>query len=249
MKITPAKSRTAHSQYRSGFQGIATCFAIALFAGRVLACDFCLRLPRVPFEFDHPAAIEVAMATQAAAEQGQLDLNPSITMERTREMPLAEVSAQHLVAQWIRSRPAQSYPSLRCTLELVFVDVDETCWLDIRSGEVLPGDPRSGPADIRLMTTKAGFCQLREIGLAKCEQLQWAAVDCTRAANRIAIDRLFPIPTTQETSDIWIRYDHAWTMTTTGQNGKIHRSDLNLGRVVQPTAHTIIPTSRTRVLC
>lgn len=170
-----------------------------------MACDFCLRLPRVPFEFDHPAAIEVAMATQTSAEQGQLDLNPAVLMDRAREIRLSEVSARHLVAQWVRSRPAQGHPQLRCTLEVVFVDVDETCWLDIRLGEILPADPRNGPADIRLMTTKVGFFQLREIGLVKCEQLQWAAVEDKRADNRIGIAPLFSIHSSSNAANHLIR--------------------------------------------
>ncbi|WP_010586169.1 hypothetical protein [Schlesneria paludicola] len=229
MTNTSARIETTGRQPQSGYRGFATCLAIVFFTGRLIACDFCLRLPRVPFEFDHPAAIEVAMATQTAGEQGELDLNPLIRMDQTREVALAEVSAQNLVAQWIKSRPAQPHPALRCTLELVFIDVDDTCWLDIRSGEILPSDPRNGPADIRLMTTKVGFCQLREIGLAKCEQLQWAAVDFKHTSSIIAINHLFSIHTTPNPTNFVFRDDHARRRGVAEPNEKRHQPDLKLG--------------------
>lgn len=168
---------------------------VIILTGRVAACDFCLRLPRVPFEFDHPASIEVALATQAAAKRGHLDLNPVVKLTglsgNSQTVPLSEISPRQLVTEWVRMRPAASARSLRCTLELCFVDVDYVGLLDIRFGEVLEGDRSHGPADIRLMTTKAGFCRLLEVGLAVCEQQQLAAIEVTEGVDVHDIHRLF----------------------------------------------------------
>ncbi len=166
-----------------------------LLASPAAACDFCLRLPRVPFELDRPAAIEVALATQAAAGQGQIELNPDVTLTTLagdlKTAPLDEFTPQQLIAHWVRTRPAANARSLRCSLEIVFVDVDYAGLVDIRFGEILPGNPSDGPAEVRLTTTKAGFCRLLADGLTACEQQQLAALEAERPVQTNELQRLF----------------------------------------------------------
>jgi hypothetical protein len=189
---------TSHSIDRSRIArllGMSAFLMGAILAGRIAACDFCLRLPRVPFEFDHQAAIEVVLATQAAAELGEIDLNPDVRLtasnDNNRTTSLSEISPRQLITRWVRTRPAANIRSLRCSLEVIFVDVDYAGSLDIRVGEILEGNQSHGPADIRLMTTKAGFCHLLDEGLAVCEQRQLVAVEFERPVNREDLQRLF----------------------------------------------------------
>lgn len=178
-----------------GFRSVlTTCLIVALISKSTTACDFCLRLPNTPFQFDHLAAIEVAIATQLAAEKAEINLNPSITVvdlaDRQRLVELKNVAPRQLVGQWLRTRPAKSTRSSRCTIELIFIDVDQACWLDVRGGEVLEGTP-DGPADVRLMTTKAGFCRLLDAGLAACERNQLVAVEASDTHHRNLVRQLF----------------------------------------------------------
>lgn len=177
------------------FRGTSAVLIGILLAGQAAACDFCLRLPRVPFEFDHPAAIEVALATQAAAARDELDLNPDVKLldgpGGDRTAGLSEISPRQLIVQWARTRPAANSRSLRCTMELIFVDVDYAGSIDIRCGEILPGQRNAGPADVRLMTTKAGFCRLLEEGLEACEQKQLVAVESVQPVDLEELRQLF----------------------------------------------------------
>ena len=159
------------------------------------ACDVCLRAPRVPFAAEHPAAIEVAVATQAAAELGNLDLNPflhtALTLDRQLPPRLHEVSPIHLATLWSQTRPARKLVSLRLNLEILFVDTDRACRFDIRFGEVITGDSKGCPADVRLITTKAGFHRLVEKGFEHCEEQGLIAVDAEDDKFRNELMRLF----------------------------------------------------------
>lgn|GEM_PF-3854869 len=204
MKTSPKKS--ALQFWQNNLQRLAAKFVVlATFVGLAPACDVCLRLPGIPFEFDHPAAMEVAMATQEAAEHGQLELNPLLkqTFVTNRHLPprLETISPQQLVTFWSQTRPARNYPSLRFTLELIFVDVERTCPLEVRFGNVFDSDPRNGPASIRIFTTKAGFYRLIEDGLESCEQRKLVAVESDGDENREGIQQLFTISTKIKSSN------------------------------------------------
>lgn len=196
MHTPTSPSNSIARRRRAGIRGMSACLIGVLLAGQVAACDFCVRLPRVPFEFDHPAAIEVVLATQAAAELGQIDLNPDMQFMAStgsqRTAPLSEIPPRQLLAHWVRTRPAASVRSLRCSLEVIFVDVDFAGPLDIRFGEILAGNPGNGPADVRLMTTKAGFCRLLADGLAACEERQLVAIEAAQPVDLEELQRLFP---------------------------------------------------------
>lgn len=168
---------------------------IWMLSGRIVACDFCRPLPGNPFESEHLAAIEVAMATQVAAESGQIDLNPSLSktvgIDRQRDVRLAEISPRELVRLWIQTRPAKQHRALRNTVKLIFIDVDYTCLLDIRLGEILEGDPAIGPANIRLVTTQAGFCNLLETGIESSTERQLVAIESHDELQHEQLSRLF----------------------------------------------------------
>ncbi len=176
---------------------------LALFANQIMACDVCLRLPGVPFEIDHPAAIEVALATRAEAEQGSLDLNPMVrqVLSADRHLParLDDFSPRQLVMLWSQTRPAKNHLALRFTVELIFVDTDRICRVDVRFGEVLDSDPRSGPADLRMITSKAGFFCLLDKGLEICLQRKLIVVESEIAEHQNGLARLFS--TSQKAKD------------------------------------------------
>jgi hypothetical protein len=160
-----------------------------------LGCDVCLKAPRVPFEAEHPAAIEVAMATQEAAERGDLELNPlvhpALTLDRHLPSRLDEISPKHLAKLWSQTRPARHVFGARMTLEFIFVDTDRACRFDVRFGEVIEGDSSNGPADVRLITTKAGFHHLLESDFDDCETQKLIAIDAETNQHRKELRQLF----------------------------------------------------------
>ena len=188
------RPRTGGSDERSC--GILVAILIAVMTvNQVTACDFCVQAPRVPFALDDLAAINVAIATQAAVAQGLLDLNPTLRLaaeaDHRRVVHVASMTSRQLVHEWMRTAPARNHRSLRSRVELAFIDVDEACWLDVRLGVVSPGDSSNGPADVRLLTTRAGFCRVIELGLASCEHQELVAVEADDSSQRDAMLLLF----------------------------------------------------------
>jgi hypothetical protein len=167
----------------------------SIFVVQVRACDVCFRLPGIPFEADHPAAIEVAMATRDAADRGDLDLNPLLipllSVNRHLSVRLDKITPQRLVQFWSRTYPAKDLAELRFTLDLVFVDAESTCQLDVRFGEFLVDSARNGPADIRMFTTKAGFQRLFLDGFDRCEQLGFVKLESEGVQLREGLAQLF----------------------------------------------------------
>lgn len=158
-------------------------------------CDVCIRMPQIPFEGDHLAAIEVAMATREAADRGDIDLNAPVTADlsasRYLSVRLSKITPQRMVQMWSRTGPAKKCDDLRFTIDIVFVDTEQTCHLDVRAGEVLIDVPRMGPADIRLFTTRAGFQSLFLHGLDSCEQQTLAKLESDDQQRRGEFAQLF----------------------------------------------------------
>lgn len=181
--------------WQFGFRkAVSIVLSAALVSGPAMACDFCLRLPNVPFELNQLVAIEVAMATQDAAANELIDLNPSVTIidaaGRSRSTELKHVSPRQLVGQWLKIHRSKVSPTTRCSVELVFVDVDQSYWLDVRGGTVLEGTP-DGPADVRVILTKAGFHRLLEVGLLACERQQLVVVESAESHHGDLLAQLF----------------------------------------------------------
>ena len=174
------------------------------------ACDVCFQLPRNPFDVDHPAAIEVAVATREAADLGHLELNPVLKQAELSDslLPprLDTISPRQLVRLWLKTRPAHTHQSMRFTLELVFVDLDRVCRLDIRFGSILDDVPMDDPADVRLFTTKAGFLHLLEEGFEHSEQRRLVIVEAEHESNSRSIAKIFAATsrqTDQQISSLW----------------------------------------------
>ena len=141
----------------------------ALASAPATACDICLRAPRVPFKIDCIAALEVAIATREAIEGGDIEPNPilneSMSPDRHGRLHLMDVSKQQLVQRWIHSRAAQKHSSSRVTVDVLFAESGATYRIDFRCGRAILAADRDWPADVRLVTSKAGFYQLLDRGL------------------------------------------------------------------------------------
>ena len=174
---------------------VAAALAVATLIGHLAACDVCLRAPRIPFAVDHPAAIEVAMATCEAAEQGWLERNPVIkrTLATDRLTPprLSEISARQLVKLWLQTQPAKQNRGLRVTVDVVFIETDSICHLDVRMGNVLEDASQSGSADVRILTTKSGFYRILMSGFKACEYRKLVAMDADETEYRDVLVKLF----------------------------------------------------------
>jgi hypothetical protein len=118
-------------------------------------------------------------------------VNEAMTVDRHLPRRLDEISPKHLATFWERTRPSRYFVSLRLALEIIFVDTDRACRFDIRFGEVIEGDSISCPADVRLITTKAGFHRLLEKGFEHCEEQKLIAVDAGDVKFRNELIRLF----------------------------------------------------------
>ena len=205
MRITPLKFTSTLRRNLSFRILTVTSLIVVIFVGHSTGCDVCLRMPGIPFEVEDPSAIEVAMATQEAAEMGDIEWNPiikqSLTTDRYTPRRLDKVTPRELVKFWSQTRPAKTRPAMRFTLELIFVDADRICHLDIRFGDVIDGEPGSGPPSIRVFTTKAGFYRLMEDGLESCEQRKLVAVELTDIDQRDELNLLFSMTTKNENSN------------------------------------------------
>jgi hypothetical protein len=205
-----ANAGRRHRTHRTVIAGLIIAFLVQ----PITACDVCLSLPGVPFKSDHPLALEVAMATQLEFEAGTVESNPhlrpSLTNQRYTPTRLSDLSCEHLVAQWIRMRPAGKQGAFRFTLEIMFVDAERACRLDIRFSEILTDDPRNGPADVRLITTKAGFCRLLENGFERCEQRKLIAVEAEQTRHLSDLAQLFSATTKEETATLNQKENELW---------------------------------------
>ena len=161
----------------------------------IRACDVCIRLPGIPFESDHPCAIEVAMATRDAADRGDIDLKAPVidlfSPSRYAPVRLNTISAQRMVKMWSQTGPARELAQLRFTMDIVFVDTEYTCHVDVRFGEVLVDVPRTAPADLRLFTSRAGFQSLFLDGFDKSERRSLVKLESDESPLRADISQLF----------------------------------------------------------
>jgi hypothetical protein len=193
--------KRVRSRWSNLLRRFATLFTIgALIVGPGLACDFCVQIPRIPIDADHPAAIEVAMATREAIDCGQIEINPVLnnSLNGGSHLPirLNKISTRQLLKVWSSTYPARLHEALRATVDIVFVDTNEVCRVDVRFGNVLQDSAPNGTADIQLFTTKPGFLRLIENGLEHCEELRLVAVEEVSAGDRQSIDLLFQSPQT-----------------------------------------------------
>lgn len=129
-------------------------------------CGFCFSLEGNPFALPHPRAIEIAVATRKAIDQGLLQGNPlldprALVLQESGRIALDRVPATTLVLAWARERPVGSERRKSLIVHVLFVDTSETCGVDFRGGMVLTQPRPSAHCDGRVVTTKAVFQALR----------------------------------------------------------------------------------------
>ncbi len=132
---------------------------VAVTPAQAPACGFCLSLNGNPLALPHPKAIEIAVATRAGIERGELDprcLIPTGTLFEGGGgfIALHTAPAPLLVRAWTRKcrGPAQGPGSW--TVHFLFVDTEETSALTVRAGAVLFEVGPAAPSDARMVTTR-----------------------------------------------------------------------------------------------
>jgi hypothetical protein len=134
----------------------------AIVPGPVLACGFCVSLNGNPLALPHPKAIEIAVATRAAIEKGQLNekcLVPQATIFESGGgmIALYKVPAPLLVKAWARQCSGPKKSQATWNVHFLFIDTEEACGLSVRGGAVVFEAKPSMHSDARIVTTRTAF--------------------------------------------------------------------------------------------
>jgi hypothetical protein len=142
-------------------------------------CAVCMSLNN-PLALPHPKAIEIAIATRAAVDKGLLlgeQLIPAATVlpNGTGFIALKRVPAGQLVKSWMAGLKPGGQRSDPLIVHFLFVDTEEACGVEFRSGVAQYQSKLSTHSDTRLVTTKIAFhailtgkltaAQAKELGL------------------------------------------------------------------------------------
>jgi hypothetical protein len=128
----------------------------------VLACGLCLSLNGNTLALPHPKAIEIAVATRAEIDKGQLNPKALVSANAIFEsgagmVALHKVPAPLLVKAWARNCSCPKKGQATWNVHFLFVDTEETCALILRAGAVLFEARPSAHSDARLVTTRTAF--------------------------------------------------------------------------------------------
>jgi hypothetical protein len=146
-------------------------------------CAVCMNLNN-PLALSHPKAIEIALATRDAVDKGLLpgeQLIPAATVSPngTGFIALKKVPAGQLVNRWVTGLKLGNQRSEPLIVHFLFVDTEEACGVEFRSGVPQYHSKLSSLSDARLVTTKIAFhailtgkltaIQAKELGLVCVE--------------------------------------------------------------------------------
>jgi hypothetical protein len=127
-----------------------------------LACGFCYSLGGNPLALPHPRAIEIAVATRTAIDNGKLDERPLVPArlahgDGTGHVALHKIPAPVLVERWAAQllRPEANAPPL--SVHFLFIDTEQSCALILRGGRVLFEVRSAAGSDARVVTTRPAF--------------------------------------------------------------------------------------------
>jgi hypothetical protein len=158
-----------------------------------LACGFCASLNGNPLALPHPRAIEVAVATRAAIEKGQLEetcLVPQevIYLESGGGMiALPQVPGPLLVKAWVRKCRCPDVRETTVDVHFLFIDTEEACGLSVRGGAVVFEARPSVQSDARVVTTRTTFAAmlLGKLGSAEARRRGLVLVEGDARAARL----------------------------------------------------------------
>jgi hypothetical protein len=127
-----------------------------------------------PLALPHPKAIEIALATRAAIESGQLKQKSLVPQETILEggegmLALHKVPAPLLVKAWARKCSGLKTGQATWNVHFLFIDTEEACGLSVRGGAVVFEPKPSMHSDARVVTTRAAFGALLFGALSSAE--------------------------------------------------------------------------------
>jgi hypothetical protein len=166
--------------------------AVAFLAtpGSADACGYCLSLNGNCLALPHPRAIEIAVATRAALDQGRLKEKPWVSRalcqgEGTGLIALDRVSPPQLVQAWsAKLKVACKDDSF--SVHFLFIDTEHACGLLVRNGAILYDARPTTACDGRVVTTRAAFYALiaGEMDLDEAQRLGLVRVEGSKEATR-----------------------------------------------------------------
>lgn len=121
---------------------------VAAIPAAAIACTFCNNFGSNPLALAHPKAIEVAVATRKAIDNGLLASGSGA---------LRKASGPLLVEEWAARLDRQGLENPGIAVRFVFIDSEQICGILVRGGRVLFDPQPSFHADSQVVTTRPAF--------------------------------------------------------------------------------------------
>jgi hypothetical protein len=181
---------------RAGWCAVAA-LVLAVIAPPLHGCGWCFSFSGNPLALPHPKAIEIAVATRAAIDQGALRDKRWISDDVIGGhglIALDRVPAPMLVKTWAEKQTEDGKARRPLSVHFVFIDTGETCGLIARGGAILFEPQASTQSDARVVTTRTVFYGLikGEIGMGWAERQGLCCIEGDAAARALLPGGLAP---------------------------------------------------------